>query len=178
MGHCGISDIDSIPGDHEPPNSGGTPSREEWVRANFTQIFGTSAHDLQAQGIDPRRYASDHRDEIRRFAGAQRRQGIAVPGGGPGAGAPSYRGGYRRYGGGPFGMGARGGAAWIGILVAFFALRFLLVDSLVGRHAAIYWVLAIGGILLAVRIFLFSWLRRRRFNRPPSGRRPDGQAGT
>ena len=72
--------------------------------------------------------------------------------------------------GGPFGMGMRGGGAWIGILVALFALRFLLVGSIVGVHAAIYWVLVIGGIVLVARVVLFSWLRRRRFNRRRIGR--------
>ena len=50
----------------------------------------------------------------------------------------------------------------IGILLVLFALRFLLVDSFAGTHAAIFWVLGIGGILLVARVFLFSWLRRRR----------------
>jgi ABC-type methionine transport system permease subunit len=59
----------------------------------------------------------------------------------------------------------RGGTAWIGVLIALFALRFLLVDSFAGTHAAILWVLGIGGIMLVARIFLFSWLRNRRFNR-------------
>ena len=59
----------------------------------------------------------------------------------------------------------RGGTAWIGVLVALFALRFLLVDSFAGTHVAIFWVLGIGGIMLAARILLFSWLRKRRFNR-------------
>ena len=61
-------------------------------------------------------------------------------------------------------MGRRGGSAWIGILVALFALRFLLVDSVAGGHAAIYWVLGIGGIMLVARVFLYSWLRNRRRN--------------
>ncbi len=62
-------------------------------------------------------------------------------------------------------MGVRGGTAWIGVLIALLALRFLLVDSLVGTHAAILWVLLIGGIMLVARVLLFSWLRNRRFNR-------------
>ena len=62
-------------------------------------------------------------------------------------------------------MGMRGGTAWIGVLIALFALRFLLVDSFVGTHAAILWVLGIGGIMLVARVFLFSWLRNRRCNR-------------
>ena len=49
--------------------------------ANFTQIFGVSAEDLMAQGINPRRYAREHRDQIRQFAQMQRSQGIIVPGG-------------------------------------------------------------------------------------------------
>jgi len=109
----------------------------------------------------------------------QRSQGIAVPdgraaggngpggngpGGGPGGGGPVNR----RYGygmGGRYGMGFRGGGAWIGILLALFALRFLLVDSFAGTHAAIFWVIGIGGIMLVARVFLFSWLRRRRRDR-------------
>ena len=51
-----------------PHERDGRPTRQEWVRANFTQIFGVSAESLRAQGIDPRRYARDHRDQIRRFA--------------------------------------------------------------------------------------------------------------
>jgi len=62
-------------------------------------------------------------------------------------------------------MGIRGGTAWIGVLITLFALRFLLVDSFVGTHAAILWVLGIGGIMLVARVLLFSWLRNRRFNR-------------
>jgi hypothetical protein len=164
--------IDQVPpeGDADPNGSNGSSqTRQEWVRANFTQIFGTSAAALQAQGIDPRQYAREHRDQIRRFAQLQRRQGIAVPGGngpagaGPGGNGPAGRrygyGGYGRYG-----TGFRGGA-WIGILLALFALRFLLVDSFAGAHAAIFWVLGIGGILLVARVFLFSWLRRRRRDR-------------
>jgi hypothetical protein len=67
-------------------------------------------------------------------------------------------------------MGMRGGSAWIGVLLVIFALRFLLVDSFVGTHAAVFWVLGIGGILLVVRVILFSWLRQRRFNRRQSAR--------
>ena len=48
--------------------SGGQQGRQEWVRANFTQIFGISAEDLRAQGINPRQYAREHRDNIRQFA--------------------------------------------------------------------------------------------------------------
>jgi hypothetical protein len=165
----GVEDpaIDQVPpeGDADPRGGGGSSqTRQEWVRANFAPIFGTSAADLQARGIDPRQYAREHRDQIRAFAQLQRRQGIAVPGGnGPGGNGP----GGRRYGygrGGPYGTGFRGGA-WIGILLALFALRFLLVDSFAGAHAAIFWVLGIGGILLVARVFLFSWLRRRRRDR-------------
>ena len=70
-----------------------------------------------------------------------------------------------------------GGGAWIGILLALFALRFLLVDSFAGAHAAIFWVLGIGGVLLVARVLLFSWLRRRRGTRgrwsgPPEGDQP------
>jgi len=164
MGHW---DIEPNPtGDYaNRQDDGGQPSRQEWVRANFTEIFGTSAGDLQAQGIDPRRYAMDHRDQVRQFAQMQRRQGIAVPTGGTAA-----RRGYG--GGGRFGMSRRGGSAWIGILLALLAVRFLLVDSFAGGHAAIFWVLGIGGIMLVARVALFSWLRRRRFNR----RTPDGPA--
>jgi hypothetical protein len=68
-------------------------------------------------------------------------------------------------------MGMRGGTGWIGVLLVLFALRFLLVDSFAGTHAAIFWVLGIGGIMLVARVFLFSWLRKRRFNRPQSGER-------
>jgi hypothetical protein len=163
----GDSAIEQVPpeGDANPHGPDGSQTRQEWVRANFTQIFGTSAADLQAQGIDPRQYAREHRDKIRQFAQAQRRQGIAVPGGnGPGGNGPANRR-YGYGGGGRYGMGFRGGGAWIGILLALFALRFLLVDSFVGTHAAIFWVLGIGGILLVARVFLFSWLRRRRRDR-------------
>jgi hypothetical protein len=58
-----------------------------------------------------------------------------------------------------------GGGAWVGILLVLFALRFLLVDSFAGGHAAIFWVLGVGGIVLVVRVFLFSWLRKRRRDR-------------
>jgi hypothetical protein len=50
-------------------------------------------------------------------------------------------------------------------LLALFALRFLLVDSFAGAHAAIFWVLGIGGVMLVARVFLFSWLRGRPRNR-------------
>jgi hypothetical protein len=155
--------------------SGGPQERQEWVRANFAQIFGTSAEDLRAQGISPRQYAREHRDEIRQFAHMQRSQGIAVPGGRasggrrPGTGSASAGPDNRGYGygarGGRYGIGMRGGTAWIGVLLALFALRFLLVDSFAGPHAAILWVLGIGGIMLVARVLLFSWLRTRRLNR-------------
>lgn len=182
MGDAGI-DPAQPEGEANPPGGeanrhggGGSATRQEWVRANFTQIFGTSAAELQAQGVDPRQYAREHRDQIRRFAQAQRRQGIVVPGGnGPGGNGPGGNGpggndpanGRYGYGGGRrYGMGLRGGGAWIGILLVLLALRFLLVDSFAGAHAAIFWVLGIGGILLVARVFLFTWLRRRRRARP------------
>lgn len=185
MGDCGI---DATPeyGNAEIQTGGGQQDRLEWVRANFTQIFGTPARDLQARGIDPRQYAREHRDKIRQFAQMQRSQGIAVPSGrapgsgrpgngGPDGGGPAYRG--NGYGGRRFRTGIRGGSAWIGIIVVLFALRFLLVDSFVGTHAAIFWVLGIGGILLVARVVLFSWLRRRRFNRRRAGGQHNDQAG-
>jgi len=177
----GDSDITSSPINDEGdlPDQGGRRDRQEWVRANFTQIFGTSTEQLQSQGIDPRQYAREHQDQIRQFAQMQRRMGIDVPSGrasggngsggngsggnGSGFGRMGYRG-YGYGGGGRFGMGMRGGSAWIGILVALFALRFLHVDSFAGGHAAVYWVLGIGGIMLAARVLLYSWLRNRRRN--------------
>jgi hypothetical protein len=175
MGESGIT---SIP-DNDDANMarhGGPQTRQEWVRANFTQIFGTSAEELQARGVNPRRYAVDHRQEIRRFAQQQRSHGIAVPSGRPGAngGMPPDQGRWNG-GGARFGLARRGGTAWIGVLLALFALRFLLVDSFAGAHAAIFWVLGIGGILLVARVILFSWLRQRRFNRRSTGRRSAGQ---
>ena len=185
VGDFGIDQV-TPEGDTNPHGSAGSQTRQEWVQAHFAQIFGTSAADLRAQGTDPRQYAREHRDQIRRFAQMQRSQGIAVPGGRPaggnghgggpgggvnGPGRNGARGGgpvNRRYGygmGGRYGMGFRGGSAWIGILLALFALRFLLVDSFAGTHAAIFWVLGIGGIMLVARVFLFSWLRRRRRDR-------------
>ena len=170
----GESDINPNPtnGNTNQQNGGGPRDRQEWIRANFTQIFGISAETLRAQGIDPRLYAREHRDQIRQYAQTQRSQGITVPGGGGPAG--------RRYGyggGGRFGMGMRGGSAWIGILVVLLALRFLLVDSFAGGHAAVFWVLGIGGIMLVARVFLFSWLRRRRYQRRQSGGRTNRQSG-
>jgi hypothetical protein len=156
-----------------PGNDGAGPQeRRAWVQANFTQIFGTSAEDLQAKGIDPRRYAMEHREEVRRFARQQRSQGISVPGG-----RPAGNRGYGYGGGGRPGIGRRGGSAWIGVLIALFALRFLLVDSFAGAHAAVFWVLGIGGILLVARVLLFSWLRNRRFNRRQSGGQHDTRSG-
>jgi hypothetical protein len=163
-------------GDAYIQGSGGQQDRQEWVRANFVQIFGISAEDLRAQGISPRQYAREHRDKIRQFAQLQRSQGIAVPSGrasggrrpgntGSAAGGADNRVYGYGGGGGRYGLGMRGGTAWIGVLIALFALRFLLVDSFVGPHAAILWVLGIGGIMLVARVLLFSWLRRRRFNR-------------
>ena len=156
--------------------AGGQQDRQEWIRANFTEIFGISAEDLRAQGISPRQYAREHRDKIREFAQLQRSRGIAVPTGqGPGGRQPGYSGPYaggpnnraNRYGGGGgrYGLGVRGGTAWIGVLITLLALRFMLVDSFVGLHAAILWVLLIGGIMLVARVILFSWLRNRRYNR-------------
>jgi hypothetical protein len=169
------SDIGPTPADGNAyiQSTAGQQDRQEWVRANFTQIFGTSAEDLRAQGVNPRQYAREHRDEIRQFAQMQRSQGIAVPSGRasggrrPGNAGSTARGPNGRvYGyGGRYGFGMRGGTAWIGVLIALFALRFLLVDSFAGTHAAIFWVLGIGGIMLAARILLFSWLRQRRFKR-------------
>jgi hypothetical protein len=170
----GDSAIDQVPpeNDANQHGRGGSPVRQEWVRANFAQIFGKTAVDLQAQGIDPRQYAREHRDQIRQFAQMQRRQGIDVPDGRPSGGNGPRGGGPvgRPYGyglGGRSGWGGRGGSAWIGILLALFALRFLLVDSFAGAHAAIFWVLGIGGVMLVARVFLFSWLRRRRRDRRP-----------
>lgn len=174
----GDSDFGRDPADGTAGIQGSTgqQDRQEWIRANFAQIFGTSAEDMQAQGINPRQYAREHRDKIRQFAQMQRRLGVAVPRGqtsgrrrpgnsGSNAGGPNNR--VYRYGGrgGRYRVGIRGGTAWIGVLIALFALRFLLVDSFVGTHAAILWVLGIGGIMLVARVFLFSWLRNRRFNR-------------
>jgi hypothetical protein len=175
MGESGITSIPNND-DTDMARSAGQQTREEWVRANFTQIFGTTAEELQARGVNPRRYAVDHRQEIRQFAQQQRRQGIAVPSGRPGAngGMPADQGRWGG-GGGRVGMARRGGTAWIGVLLALFALRFLLVDSFAGAHAAIFWVLGIGGILLVARVILFSWLRQRRFNRRPTGRQSAGQ---
>jgi hypothetical protein len=176
----GDSDIGPTPADRNAyiHSSGGQQDRQEWIRANFAQIFGTSAEDLRAQGINPRQYARQHRDKIRQFAQMQRSQGIAVPSGraavdrqpgstGSTAGGPNNRVYGYGGGGGRYGWGMRGGSAWIGALIALFALRFLLVDSFAGTHAAIFWVLGIGGIMLVARVLLFSWLRRRRFNRRP-----------
>jgi hypothetical protein len=156
----------------------GQQTRQEWIRANFTEIFGISAEDLRAQGIKPREYAREHRDKIREFAQLQRSMGVAVPTGqargdrrpgysGPYAGGPNNRPNRYGGGGGRYGLGVRGGTAWIGVLIALLALRFLLVDSFVGLHAAILWVVLIGGIMLVARVILFSWLRNRRYNRRP-----------
>ncbi len=177
--------IGSTPSNSDPeaPDGGAQRARRQWVLANFAQIFGTTAEELQAQGIDPRQYARQHRDQIRHFARWQRSQGLPVPSGrssdmaGPAGTGPTGEGptsggyGYGNGGdgGGRYRLGRRGGSAWIGILVALLALRFLLVGSFVGAHAAIWWVLIIGGIVLAARVVLFSWLRRRRFIRRPSG---------
>jgi hypothetical protein len=181
-------DIDPNPmnGNPDLPDAAAQRARQQWIRANFTQIFGISAEDVQAQGINPRRYAREHRDQIRRFAQEQRSQGIAVPNGrvsgAPGQGNPGSdpgRQANRTYGYGArgrYGFGLRGGSAWIGILLFLFALRFLLVGSLVGRRAAVVWVLMIGGVVLVARVLLFSWLRRRRFNRR-SGGQPNGRSG-
>jgi hypothetical protein len=187
MGDCHI-DPTPANGNANIQSTGGQQDRQEWVRANFTRIFGTPAEDLQAQGINPRQYAREHRDKIRQFAQMQRSEGIAVPSGRasgvrqPGNSGSNAEGfptrGYGYGGGRRFGMGMRGGTAWIGILIALFALRFLLVDSFVGTHAAIFWVLGIGGILLVARVFLFSWFRKRRFTRQQSGGQPNGQAGS
>jgi hypothetical protein len=154
-------------------NAGAGQDRQDWVRANFTTIFGTSAEDLQSQGINPREYAAQHRDQIRQFAQLQRSQGITVPAGrgqgtpGPTNADPSAplppRSGYgvgRR-----FGAGRRGGSAWIGVVLVLFALRFLLISSVRGTHAAVFWVVGIGGIMLVARVLLYSWLRNRRRNR-------------
>ena len=141
------------------------------------EIFGTSAEDLRRQGINPRQYATEHRDEVRQFVQRQRRAVIAVPGrrasGARGSEDGAARGPLRYgtlWGGQRWGPGVRGGSAWIGVLLALLALRFLLVDSYAGTHVAVFWVLGIGGIMLVARVVLFSWLRRRR----SSGRRSGG----
>jgi hypothetical protein len=176
----GDTDPNRAMGDSDRRNGARPSSRQEWIQANFTQIFGVSAENLWAQGINPRQYAREHRDKIRQFAQMQRRQGIAVPTGGgsgrsapgtnePSGGSPASRG--YRYGGGRFGLGIRGGSLWIGVLLALLALRFLLVDSFAGPHVAIFWVLEIGGVMLVARVALFSWLRSRRVKRRQSGGR-------
>jgi len=167
-------DFEPTPPSTTGQNAGGPQERQAWVRANFTAIFGTSAADLQSQGIDAREYAAQHRDQIRQFAQLQRSQGITVPAGrvqgahdpgnGPTASVPP-RSGDGHGGGRRFGMGRRGGSAWLGVVLVLFALRFLLIDSVAGTHAAVFWVLGIGGIMLVARVFLFSWLRNRRQNR-------------
>lgn len=186
MGDLGI-DPNPINGNADLPGNAAQRARQQWVRANFTQIFGVSAEDLQARGIDPRRYAREHRDQIRQFAQKQRSQGIAVPrgrfsgvpgqgGSEPGLGGQANRG-YRYGARGRYGIGLRGGSAWLGIVLFLFALRFLLVDSLVGARAAVVWVLMIGGVVLVARVLLFSWLRQRRFNRRRSDGQPNGRSG-
>jgi len=180
-------DPNPINGNANPPDSASQRARQQWVRANVTQIFGVSPEDLLAQGINPRRYAREHRDQIRRFAQMQRSQGIIVPSarlsGAPGQGNPGPdpgRQAKRGYGNGTrgrYGIRLRGGSAWIGILLFLFALRFLLVDSLVGTRAAIIWVLMIGGVILVARVLLFSWLRQRRFDRRRSDGQPNGRPG-
>jgi len=71
--------MDTNPINGNVSDSAAQRARQQWVRENFTQIFGVSAEDLQAQGINPHRYAREHRDQIRYFAQIQRRRGIAVP---------------------------------------------------------------------------------------------------
>jgi hypothetical protein len=171
MGESGINPNPSS-GNAGGQNGGGPRDRQEWIRAHFTQIFGISAETLRAQGTDPRRYAREHREQIREFAQMQRSQGIDVPR----SGGPAGRG-YGYGGGRGFGLGMRGGSAWIGILVVLLAVRFLLVDSFAGGHAAVFWVLGIGGIMLVARVFLFSWLRRRRYRRRQSGGQWNGRSG-
>ena len=63
------------------------------------------------------------------------------------------------------------------MVLALFALRFLLVNSLAGTHAAIVWVLGIGGILLVARVVLSALLRKRRSGRRRSERQQDGRTG-
>jgi hypothetical protein len=171
--HMPDPDVEPAPPSTTGQDAGGPQDRQAWVRANFTAIFGTSAEDLQSQGIDAREYAAQHRDQIRQFAQLQRSQGIAVPAGrgqgvyGPGNGSAASvppRSGYG-YGGGRRGIGRRGGSAWIGVVLVLFALRFLLISSSSGTHAAVFWVLGIGGIMLVARVLLFSWLRNRRHDR-------------
>jgi hypothetical protein len=186
-----VGDFDIYPnptdGNANIPDSAAQRARQQWVREHFIQIFGVSAEDLQSQGVNPRRYAREHRDQIRQFAQEQRSQGIAVPSGRlagtPGQGNPGpdrggeFNRGYRYGARGRYGMGLRGGSAWIGILLFLFALRFLLVDSLVGTRAAFVWVLMIGGVVLVARVLLFSWLRQRRLNASRSGEPPNRRSG-
>jgi hypothetical protein len=159
----------------EQADRDGQPARATWVRNHFTEIFGISADDLRRQGINPRQYANGHRDEIRQFARVQRDQGLHVPRG-RAAGNPQPNNGQAAEGQTTTpsdqerrdrrsGFGMRGGTAWIGILIALLALRFLIVDTVKGTHIAVFWVIGIGGIMLVARVLLFSWLRRRRFNR-------------
>jgi hypothetical protein len=167
-------DVEPTPPSTTGQNAGGPQERQAWVRANFTAIFGTSPEDLLSRGIDPREYAAQHRDQIRQFAQLQRSEGIAVPAGRgqgvhvPGSGPTTSvppRSGYGYGGTRRLALGRRGGSAWIGVVLVLFALRFLLIDSVSGTHAAVFWVLGIGGIMLVARVFLFSWLRNRRRNR-------------
>jgi hypothetical protein len=133
-----------------------------------------------------RQYAREHRDEVRRFAQMQRTQGIAVPSGRasgnrqPGTGGPTAEGpanrGYGYGGRRRFGIGMRGGTAWIGILIALLALRFLLVDSFVGTHAAIFWVLGIGGIPLGGPIIPLLLAPQEAFQ-PPAAAQPAERSG-
>jgi len=105
MGDCAIDQIPTQ-SDADELGDGGALTRQEWVRANFTQIFGTSAADLQARGTDPRQYARDHRHQIRRFAQMQRRHGIAVPDARPSGANPTA------VGNGPYGTGTGRGTVW------------------------------------------------------------------
>jgi hypothetical protein len=57
----GDSDIDPNPanGNAHIPRRGGAQDRQEWVGANFTQIFGISAKDLQTVRLGFNRASSE-----------------------------------------------------------------------------------------------------------------------
>jgi hypothetical protein len=117
----------------------------EWVRANFTEIFGVSVEDLRDRGVDPREYAQQHQDEIRAYARSHRSQRPAGLGG--------------RFG---VGYGWRGGFGIGSLLIVLLVVRLVLGAGTGRFGSGIVGVVVLVAALVALRFGRLYWLRRRR----------------
>ncbi len=150
-------DIDEITTNGAPGEGGRQQRNREWVRANFTEIFGVSIAELRARGVDPRVYAQEHQDLIRQYA--RSRRGGAGPGSGGGFG-----GGYRWRGG--FGIG--------GLLLVLLVVRLALGGRGGGTGVGLLVVVLLVAAMLLFRFGRIAVMRRKRAG---SGRDRGGRSG-